>query len=98
MAYAVLQEKKFWGQKWRKFFEKYTFLSISLQPVHSFSDFWYKTSLINYFEYGIGISARKKNWAKNDEKGVKNMHFRALLDNLPLDLSDFWYETSRQNI
>ena len=25
-----------------------------------FSDFWYKTSLINYFEYGIGISARKK--------------------------------------
>ena len=28
------------------------------------------------------------------KKGVKNMHFRAFLDNQALDLSDFWYETS----
>ena len=28
------------------------------------------------------------------KKGVNNMHFRAFLDNQPLDLSDFWYETS----
>ena len=28
------------------------------------------------------------------KKGVKNMHFRAFLDNQLLDLSDFWYETS----
>ena len=28
------------------------------------------------------------------KKGVKNMHFRAFLDNQPLDLTDFWYESS----
>ena len=28
------------------------------------------------------------------KKGVKNMHFRAFLDNQPLDLSGFWYEPS----
>ena len=28
------------------------------------------------------------------KKGMKNMHFRAFLDNQPLDFSDFWYETS----
>ena len=37
---------------------------------------------------------KRKNWAENGEKGVKNMHFRAFLDNQTLDLSVFWYETS----
>ena len=55
-----------------------------------YSDFWYKTSLIYYFEYGIGSSARKeKIGPKMAKKGVKNMHFQAFLDNQPLDLSGF---------
>ena len=41
-----------------------------------FSDFWYVTSLIYYFKYGIGSFARKKFFGpKNGEKGVKNMLF-----------------------
>ena len=84
-----MQEKFFLGRKWRKMCEKYAFLSISLQPVH-ISDFWYKTSLLYYFEYGIGNSARKeKIGPKMVKKGVKNMHFQAFLDNQPLDLSGF---------
>ena len=55
-----------------------------------FSDFWYKTSLIYYFEYGIGSSARKeKIGPKMAKKGVKNMHFQAFLDNQSLDLPGF---------
>ena len=51
------------------------------QPI-DFSDFWYVTSLIYYFKYGIGSFARKKkNWAKNGEKGVKN----ALLTDILVD-------------
>ena len=33
-------------------------------------------------------------WAKNGEKGVKNMRFRARLGNQTIDFSDFWYVTS----
>ena len=36
----------------------------------------------------------KKLLAKNGEKGVKNMRFRARLSNQTIDLSDFWYKTS----
>ena len=47
-----------------------------------FSDFWYVTSLIYYFEYGIGSFARKKIFGpKNGEKGVKN----ALLTDILVD-------------
>ena len=47
-----------------------------------FSDFWYVTSLIYYFEYGIGSFARKKFFGpKNGEKGVKN----ALLTDILVD-------------
>ena len=59
-----------------------------------FSDFWYKTSLVYHFEYGIDSSARKEKLGKNGEKGVANMHIRAFLGNRPLDFSDFRYETS----
>ena len=33
-------------------------------------------------------------WAKNGEKGVKNMRFRARLGKHSIDFSDFWYKTS----
>merc|ERR1712209_124263 len=47
-----------------------------------FSDFWYVTSLIYYFKYGIGSFARKKNFGpKNGVKGVKN----ALLTDILVD-------------
>ena len=46
-----------------------------------FSDFWYVTSLIYYFKYGIGSFARKKFWAKNGEKGVQ----KALLTDILVD-------------
>ena len=32
--------------------------------------------------------------AENGEKGVKNMLFRACLDNQTIDFSDFWHVTS----
>ena len=51
------------------------------QPI-DFSDFWYVTSLIYYFEYGIGSFARKNYFRpKNGDKGVKN----ALLTDILLD-------------
>ena len=41
-----------------------------------FSDFWYVTSLVYYFKYGIGSFARRKqNLDENGEVGVKNMRF-----------------------
>ena len=47
-----------------------------------FSDFWYVTSLIYYFKYGIGSFARKNYFRpKNGDKGVKN----ALLTDILLD-------------
>ena len=47
-----------------------------------FSDFWYVTSLIYYFKYGIGSFARKNYFGpKNCEKGVKN----ALLTDILVD-------------
>jgi len=46
-----------------------------------FSNFWYGTSLIYYFKYGIGSFARKKLfWAKNGKKGVKNTLNDILVD------------------
>merc|ERR1712074_351122 len=60
-----------------------------------FSVFWYVTSLIYYFKYGISSFARKNYFGpKNGEKGVKNMLFRARLGNQTIDFSDFWYVTS----
>ena len=51
-----------------------------------FSDFWYVTSLIYYFKYGISSFARKNYFGpKNGEKGVKNMLFRARLGNQTID-------------
>ena len=44
-----------------------------------FSDFWYVTSLIYYFKYGIGSFARKKKWAENGIKGVKNASLTDIL-------------------
>ena len=67
------------------------FLAFLGNQTIDFSDFWYVTSLIYYFKYGIGCFARKNFWA---EKGVKNMRFRAGLGNQSIDFSDFWYKTS----
>ena len=33
-------------------------------------------------------------WAKNGEKGVKNMRLQARLGNHTIDFSEFWYVTS----
>ena len=47
-----------------------------------FSDFWYVTSLIYYFKYGIGSFARKNYFRpKNGDKGMKN----AILTDILLD-------------
>ena len=47
-----------------------------------FFDFWYVSSLIYYFKYGIGSFARKNYFRpKNGDKGVKN----ALLTDILLD-------------
>ena len=47
-----------------------------------FSDFWYVTSLIYYFKYGIGSLARKNFFGpKIGKKGVKN----ALLTDILVD-------------
>ena len=60
-----------------------------------FSDFWYVTSLMYYFRYGVGSFAKKIFFGpKNGEKGVKNMRFRARFGNQTIDFSDFWYENS----
>ena len=54
--------------------------------------FWYQSSFLWSLEgHGAGFLEKK---AKNGEKGVKNMHFRAFLGNQPLYFFDFWYETS----
>ena len=45
-----------------------------------FSDFWYVTSLIYYFKYGISSFASKKFFGpKNGKKGVKNAFITDIL-------------------
>ena len=75
-------EKKFFlaknGEKGVKNMHFWAFLG---NHTIDFSDFWYVTSLIYYFKYGIGSFARKKIGLKNGEKGVKN----ALLTDILVD-------------
>ena len=76
-------EKKFFlaknGEKGVKNMHFWAFLG---NYTIDFSDFWYVTSLIYYFKYGIGSFARKNYFRpKNGDKGVKN----ALLTDILLD-------------
>ena len=71
------------------------FLAFLGNQTIDFSDFRYVTSLIYYFKYGIRQFCKKNVfWAKNGEKGVKNMRFRARISNQSTDFSNFWYKTS----
>ena len=72
MVYAVLQEKFFWAKNGEKGVENMHFRARLGNQSIDLSDFWYKTSLIYYFRYGIGSFARKKflgrKWRKMCEK------------------------------
>ena len=88
-------EQKIVGQNGEKGVKNMHFWAFLGNQTIDFSGFWYVTSLIYYFKYGIGSFARKKIvWVENGEKGVKNMHFLAFLSNQTIDFSDFWYVTS----
>ena len=60
MAQAVLQENIFLAEKCEKGVKNMRFRARLGNQSIDFSDFWYKTSLIYYFKYGIGSFARKK--------------------------------------
>ena len=77
------------GQKWRTSVKNMRFRAFLCNQSLDSSDFWYKTSLIYYFEYAIGSFAKKKIVGQKWLKGVKNMRFQAFLGNQPLDFSDF---------
>ena len=60
MALALLQEKHFWAENGEKGVKNMRFRARLGNQAIDFSDFWYVTSLIYYFKYGIGSFARKK--------------------------------------
>ena len=71
-----MQENIFWVKNGKKGVQNMCFRARLGNQSIDFSDFWYKTSLIYYFEYGIGSSVRKeKIGPKMAKKGVENMHF-----------------------
>ena len=77
-----MQEKNFWAKNGEKGVKNMLFLARLGNQTIDFSDFWYVTSLIYYFKYGIGSLARKKIFGpKIGEKGVKN----ALLTDILVD-------------
>ena len=77
-----MQEKIFWAENGKKGVKNMRFRARFGNQTIDFSDFWYVTSLIYYFKYGIGSYARKTFLGpKNGEKGVKN----TLLTNILVD-------------
>ena len=86
-----MQKHFFLGQKWQKRCEKY---AVNSKQSLDFSDFWYETSLIYYFEYGIDSCARKKIWGRKWQKRCEKYALSSIFGNHSLDFSDFWYETS----
>ena len=71
-----MQEKIFWAENGEKGVKNMRFRARLGNQSIDFSDFWYKTSLIYYFKYGISSFARTKFfWAENGEKGVKKCVF-----------------------
>ena len=72
----------FWAENGDKGVKNMFFLALLGNQTIDFSDFWYMTSLIYYFKYGIGSFARKNYLRpKNGDKGVKN----ALLTDILVD-------------
>ena len=77
-----MQEKFFCAEIGKKGVKNMRFRARLGNQAIDFSDFWYVTSLIYYFKYGIGSLARKKFFGpKIGEKGVKN----ALLTDILVD-------------
>ena len=77
-----MQEKIFGAENGEKGVKNMLFWAHLGNQTIDFSDFWYVTSLIYYFKYGIGSFTRKKKIGpKNGEKGVKN----ALLTDILVD-------------
>ena len=75
-------KKNFWAKNGEKGVKNMRFRARLGNQTIDFSDFWYVTSLIYYFKYGIGSFARKNYFRpKNGDKGVKN----ALLTDILLD-------------
>ena len=54
-----MQEKFFWAENGEKGVKNMRFQARFGNQTIDFSDFWYVTSLIYYFKYGIGSFARK---------------------------------------
>ena len=77
-----MQKKFFWAENGEKGVKNMRFRTCLGNHTIDFSEFWYVTSLIYYFEYGIGSFARKNYFRpKNGDKCVKN----ALLTDILLD-------------
>ena len=75
-----MQEEKNWAKNGEKGVKNVRFLAFFGNQPLDFSDFWYDdTSLIYFFEYGIGSSARKENnWAKNGENRGEKYAFSSI--------------------
>ena len=77
-----MQEKFFWAENGEKGVENMRFRARLGNQTIDFSVFWYVTSLIYYFKYGLSSFARKNYFGpKNCGKGVKN----ALLTDILVD-------------
>ena len=75
-------KKKFLAKNGEKGVKNMHFWAFLGNHTIDFSDFWYVTSLIYYFRYGIGSFARKFFWGqKMAKKGVEN----ALLTDILVD-------------
>ena len=59
MTLAVLQENIFWAENGEKGVKNMRFRARLSNLKVGFSYFWYKTSLIYYFKYGIDSFVRK---------------------------------------
>ena len=78
----IFKKKNFLAKNGEKGVKNMRFRARLGNQTIDFSDFWYVTSLIYYFKYGIGSFARKNFFGpKNGEKGVKN----ALLTDILVD-------------